>query len=161
MIRKVTLEVPVHLRKFYMHEYGGIEVEKNKRVEYVIQAEKHTELGNLIHLVCRHIPYNQPERKIEGSCLSIMYSTREKAYEIPNDKIGHIKRALDEIFRRTLICEVRSVHELCGGDYRPHIKQFLQRRGIEEDIDINLDTARKIYRDYISRVDKKNRKIYA
>ncbi len=161
MVKKLTVELPVHLRKFYMVEYDGVEVQKGNKTEYVINVEKSSEVGKLIHLIARPIPFTQERREFEGSKLSILYSAREKAYEVPVDKLKLLSLQLDEIFRRTMICEVRSVHEVTGGDYAPFVKQVLNRRGIEIDVDIDYQTARKIYRDYLEKIAKKNQKISA
>jgi len=80
---------------------------------------------------------------------------------VPPDKYVELARQLDEIFRRSLTCEVRRVHELSGGDYGRHIRCFLERYQIEADIDVDFETIRKIYRDYLDRTGKKNRKIFA
>lgn len=161
MVKKLTLELPVHLRKFFMYEYGGVEVVKSGRTEHVIQVDKSSELGKLIHLIARPIPYTQADRKLQGSTLSILYYAREKVYEVPDQKIPLLQKMLDEIFRRTLICEVRSVHELTGADYGPFVTMFLKRCTITPDEDIEFQTARKIYRDYLEKIEKKNQKIYA
>ena len=161
MIKKLTVEVPVHLRKFFMAEYDGVEVQKGAKTEYVINVEKSSEVGKLIHLIARPIPFTQERRELDGSKLSILYYTREKAYEVPVDKLKLLSQQLDEIFRRTLICEVRSVHEITGSDYSPHVKRVLERRGIMPDVDIDFQTARKVYRDYLEKNARKNQKIYA
>lgn len=161
MVKKLTLELPVYLRKFFMYEYDGVTLERGERVEYVINIEKNSELGKLVHLVARPIPFTQKRVEVKGSALSILYYAREKPYEVPIEKMPLLVRQMDEIFRRTLICEVRGVHEMVGTDYSMFVKQVLARREIMPDIDIDFQTARKIYRDYIEKIAKKNQKISA
>lgn len=154
MLKKITLEVSRHLKKFLEVEYGT-----NPKGE--IMVEKWSELGRLIHLVSRPIPFAMSARKPEGTTVRIAYYCREKAYELPPDKLPDLVRQLDEIFRRSLICEVRKVHELAGGDYGPYIRHFLDRYDIVPDVDVEWETVRKIYRDYLNKTEKKNQKIFA
>ena len=152
MLKTVTLEVPRYLKKFYEHEYGT-----DARGRVVV--EKWSEVGRLLHLVSRTIPFTQPVRKTASTALTLVYNIREKAFEIPYDKIPDLQRQLDEIFRRTMVCEVRRVHELTGGDYSPHIRDFLGRYGIAVDEDCDWEVIRKIYRDYLDRTEKKNARL--
>jgi hypothetical protein len=127
-----------------------------------IQVQKHSELGKLIHLITRPIPYTQKPEKVSGeNALCIRYYSHVQSLEIDNEKLPMLVGYLDELFRRTMICEVRGGHELTGADYGPLVARFLKRRGIERDIDIDYQTARKVYRDYIAKNNRKMAKIYA
>ncbi|GAB3790174.1 hypothetical protein GCM10028818_59910 [Spirosoma horti] len=150
MLKKLTLSVPKYLKKFIEGEFDG--------QDGVVHIEKWNEIGRMIHLVSRSIPFTMPVEKPTGTTLVITYYCREKAYEVPVEKYPDLVRQLDEIFRRSLICEVRSVHYLAGGDYSQYIRNFLARYDISPDIELEWETVRKIYRDYLSRVDKKNKK---
>ncbi|PQA59165.1 hypothetical protein [Siphonobacter curvatus] len=151
MLKTLTLEVPKHLKKFFENgEYGPAD-QKGR-----LQIEKWSEIGRLLHLVSRTIPFTQKVRETSGSTITLAYHLREKAYEIPYDKIPDLVRQLDEIFRRTLICEVRRVHELAGGDYSPFIRDFLTRYDIDTAEDCDWEVIRKIYRDYLQRIEKVN-----
>ena len=150
MLKKLTLPVPKYLKKFIEVEYNG--------AEGLVHIEKWSELGRMIHLVSRSIPFPVVHEKPSGTTITITYNCREKAFEVPSEKIPDLVRQLDEIFRRSLICEVRSVHYLAGGDYSQYIRTFLARYDITPDIELEWETIRKVYRDYLSRVDKKNKK---
>ncbi|OIN55499.1 hypothetical protein [Arsenicibacter rosenii] len=157
MQKRITLSVPVYLQKFLVGEFIGEYSEKGA----CLHVEKRSEIGKLIHLVSRYYPFPVAVPKPAGTTITISYYCREKSYEFPADKYGELTRQLDEIFRRSMICEVRRVHELAGGDYGVHIRQFLNRYQIEADVDVDFETIRKIYRDYLHRISQKNRKILA
>jgi len=153
MLKKLTLPVPRYLKKFIEGEFDG--------QEGVVHIEKWNEIGRMIHLASRSIPFPISPEKPSGTTLVLTYYCREKAYEVPPEKYPDFVRQLDEIFRRTLISEVRSVHHLCGGDYSQYIRSFLTRYDITPDIELEWETIRKIYRDYLNRVEKKNRKNFS
>ncbi|MCX6216562.1 hypothetical protein [Spirosoma sp.] len=153
MLKKLTLSVPKYLKKFIEGEFDG--------ENGVVHIEKWNEIGRMIHLASRSIPFVITPEKPTGTTLVITYYCREKAYEVPLEKYPDFVRQLDEIFRRTLISEVRSVHYLAGGDYSTYIRNFLARYDIQPDIELEWETVRKIYRDYLLRVDKKNKKKFS
>ncbi len=150
MIKKITLPVPVYLKKFLEGEYNA--------QDGVIKIEKWSQIGQLISLVSRPYPLPVKPKAVTGSVISLQYYCREKSNEIAPDKHPAMVRQLEEIFRTAMIFEVRKVHELVGGDYSPHIREFLDRYDIKRDVDIDWETVRKIYRDYLNRNDRKNRK---
>lgn len=159
MVKKIAVELPIHLKKFFMFEYDGY-ARKNGVDE--IHINKHSELGKLMHLISRPIPFTQREKKPVGTgVLHIRYYSHVQAMEIDLQKIPSLIQYMDEIFRRTLICEVRGGHELSGSDYGPLITAFLKRRGIERDIDIDYQTVRKVYRDYVAKINRKMAKSFA
>ncbi len=142
-----------------MYEYGGYSL-KNGKDE--IHVEKHSELGKLIHLISRPIPFTQKADNTTGAgVLLIRYYSHVQALEVDNEKIPQLVTYMDEIFRRTVICEVRGGHELYGSDYGPLVTASLKRRGIERDVDVDYQTVRKIYRDYIAKINRKREKSYA
>ena len=65
MNKKLVIGLPAYLKKFYVAEYGGEQVEKAGKVETVIRVEKSSELGKLIHLVALPILTTQ--------CLSLIH----------------------------------------------------------------------------------------
>jgi len=150
MLKRLTLQVPKYLRKFIEGEYKGANGQ--------VQVEKWSELGKLIHLVSRSYPFPIAHVRATGSTITISYYCREKSYEVPPDKLPDLVHQLDEIFRRSLICEVRKVHELAGGAYGPYVRSFLDRYGIEADVDVDFETMRKVYRDYLARNGRENEK---
>lgn len=153
MKKRLTLSVPRYLRKFLEGEFKGVAGE--------IHVEKWSELGKLIHLVSRSYPFPLKADKPVGTTITLCYYCRDKSYEVPPDKLGDLVRQLEEIFRRSLICEVRKVHELAGGNYGPYIRQFMDRYEIEADVDVDFETIRKVYRDYLARNGRENIKILA
>lgn len=156
MVKRVRLKVPVYVRKFIEGEYGCDD-------RGVVKVDKKSELGWLIHAISRSIPYNYtyPEVKKGENLLTIQYTTYEKVYDVPPDKLDSLARQLDEMFRSALINEVRGKHELIGGDYGPYVTCFLERYGIDIDNDVNWQSMRKIYRDYLESISKKRQKILA
>lgn len=150
MKKRLTLSVPKYLKKFLEGEFNG--------QEGLIHAEKWSELGKLIHLVSRSYPFPLTATRPGGTTVTISYYCREKSYDVPPDKLPDLVRQLDEIFRRSLICEVRKVHELAGGNYGPYIRSFLDRYSIDADVDVDWETIRKIYRDYLTRNGRENEK---
>ncbi|KAB7728011.1 hypothetical protein F5984_19850 [Rudanella paleaurantiibacter] len=150
MKKRLTLQVPKYLKKFLEGEFKGQNGE--------IHVEKWSELGKLIHLVSRSYPFPIAPVRAGGNTISISYYCREKSFEVPPDKMHALGNQLEEIFRRSLICEVRKVHEMAGGNYGPYIRQFLERYGIEPDVDVDFETIRKIYRDYLARNGRENEK---
>ncbi|MCA0229884.1 MAG: hypothetical protein LCH91_05430 [Bacteroidetes bacterium] len=160
MNKKLVIGLPAYLKKFYVAEYGGEQVEKAGKVETVIRVEKSSELGKLIHLVARPILTTQCYPKPEtDETLTLLYYSRKKSYVVPAEKVAGLVKQMEEIFRRTIICEVRGVHEESGTDYGKYLARCLERRGIEKDIDVDFDNIRKIYRDYIQKVERKNQNI--
>ena len=159
MVKKICINLPVHIKKFFMHEYNGYSL-KNGKDE--IHIEKHSELGKLVHLISRPIPFTQKDQKLSGAgVLQIRYYTHVQSFDVPTEKMALLVNMMDEIFRRALIYEVRGAHELVGCDYGPLITSFLKRRGIEKDIDVDWQVMRKVYRDYIAKTNRKMQKIYA
>ena len=161
MNKKLVIGLPSYLKKFYVAEYGGEQIEKSGKVETVIRVEKSSELGKLIHLVARPILTTQSYPKPDGETLTLLYYSRKKSYVVPAEKVAGLVKQMEEIFRRTIICEVRGVHEESGTDYGKYLARCLERRGIEKDIDIDFDNVRKIYRDYIQKIERKNQNILA
>ena len=156
MVKKIVVVLAPHVKKFFQSEYDGYE-KKNGSDE--IHVDKHSELGKLIHLISRPIPYTQKTERPTGSgVLSIRYYTHVQSLEVPVDKLPLLALYMEEIFRRTMVAEVRGGHELVGSDYGPLVTRSLERRGIERDVDVDYQTCRKVYRDYISKLHRKNTK---
>ncbi|MVM35285.1 hypothetical protein GO755_35010 [Spirosoma sp. HMF4905] len=152
MRKKVVISVPKHLKKYLLNpEFGSIEPDGGLYVggRSLIRAQ--------ISSMIVAIPYVYQRVEPSGNNLTIWYSCRDKTHEVPPEKISILAKALDELFRRSLIIEVRALHGLCGGDYSRFIRSFLERYQIEPDVDVDFETIRKIYRDYLERVDKQTR----
>jgi hypothetical protein len=158
MIKTLHLQLPEHIRKFFMFEYNGYQ-KKNGHLE--IKVDKNSELGKLIHLISRPIPFTQKSTKASPATLSIRYYTHVQSFDVPAEKISLLIVLMDEMFRRTMIHEVRGAQELVGCDYGPLVTAFLKRRGIEKDVDVDWQKMRKVYRDYVRKTNRKMEKIYA
>ena len=156
MVKRIKLKVPIYVKKF-------IEGENGWDGRGIVKVDKKSELGWLIHAISRSIPYNYTYPSIDKgeNVLTIQYTTYEKVYDVPPEKVESLARQLNEIFRSALINEVRGKHELIGGDYGPYVTNFLERYGIIPDVDVNWQSMRKIYRDYLESVAKKRQKIFA
>ena len=159
MVKKIVVNLAPHVKKFFMFEYGGYQ---KKSGLFEIHVDKHSELGKMIHLISRPIPFTQKPKTIRvAGDLSIRYYTHIQSMEIPNEKLPLLSTYMDEIFRRTMIAEVRGAQDWSGSDYGPLVTEFLKRRGIERDIDVDFQTMRKVYRDYIMKNNRKTAKSYA
>lgn len=161
MVKKIVVTLPPHLKKFFLYEYNG-EIKKNGIAH--IHIDKHSEMGKLVHLISRPIPFTQKWEKEKAKApggLTISYYVHVHSWEIPEDKIEALEAYMDEMFRRSLISEVRGAHDLTGAAYGKLVTSFLKRRGIERDIDVDSETMRKVYRDYIGKNNRKMKKIYA
>lgn len=156
MLKTLKISVPAYLKNFYEND-----VEYYVNETGIMVVHRWSELGNLIHLACRAIPYQVSYPEQTGKMLMIGYRTREKSYWVEPSKLNDLRRQLDEIFRRTLIAEVRVMHLEHGGDYTAHIRSFCKRHNIYPDEDASWEQLRKIYRDFLSKAEKKNAKKYA
>ena len=153
MRKRIVLSVPKYLKKYLLSpEFGDI-------IDGNLYVGGRSFIGSYISSVSRAIPYTLPIPDLSGTKLIIWYSCRNHSHEVPPEKLASLVKSLDEQFRRSLICEVRALHELCGGEYSKFIRNFLTRYNIEPDVDIDFDTVRKIYRDYLERIDKSNREL--
>lgn len=153
MRKKIVLSVPRYLKKYLLNaEFGQV-------VDGALYVGSRSFIGSYISSVARPIPFIMPRPDLSGTKLVIWFSCRERTHEVPPEKLANLVKSLDEQFRRSMICEVRALHELCGGDYSKFIRNFLSRYGIEPDVDMDFDTVRKIYRDYLERIDKSNREV--
>lgn len=153
MRKRLSLQVPRYLKKYLLHpEFGQV-------VDGELFVHGRSFIGSYISSVARPMPFVMPKPDLSATRLTIWYSCRERTHEVPQEKLANLVKSLDEQFRRALICEVRALHELCGGDYSKFIRNFLGRYEILADVDVDFETVRKIYRDYLDRVDKSNREL--
>ncbi|OJW76346.1 hypothetical protein [Spirosoma sp. 48-14] len=153
MRKKVVLSVPRYLKKYLLNsEFGQV-------IDGTLHVGGRSLVGSYIASITRPVLFPLPKPEITGSKLVIYYTNRDRTVEVPPEKLASLVKSLDEQFRRSLICEVRALHELCGGDYSRFIRAFLNRYNIEADVDIEFDTVRKIYRDFLERIDKTNRAV--
>ncbi|WP_439555054.1 hypothetical protein [Dyadobacter sp.] len=163
MTKEITLCVPRYVYKFILAEPDYDFIEPN-----VIEVPKLSELGHLIHGFSRHIPHNQIFQPVQPTKntvnLTVRYLCKLKAFDVPVEKYPDLVAFLKELFRASLIREVSAIHTIHPNpDYGWMVKAFLDRRGIitsdSLDKDIDLDRVRKVYRDHLARVDKKNRRM--
>ena len=159
MVKTIVVTLPPHVKKFFQAEYDGYQ-RKNGADE--IHIDKHSELGKLIHLISRPILHTQKTATNKKSlgALSIRYYSHVQSFEVPVDKLAMLALYMEEIFRRTMVAEVRGGQELVGGDYGPLVTASLQRRGIERDVDVDFQTCRKVYRDHVSKIKRRSSKLF-
>ncbi|MDI9864452.1 hypothetical protein QM480_08955 [Flectobacillus sp. DC10W] len=155
MIKKVEFAVPPHLKKFIEGTY--LTQEKG-----FIKIGKRSHLGRLIQFVQKVDPYPKKYKVPENSTvLKLQYYDESYSTYFPVEKAKELCELIDAEFRRELICEVRSVHEYSRViDYTPFVRRFLDRYGIIPDVDIEMETARKIYRDYLAKISKEFQKTF-
>jgi hypothetical protein len=149
MIKKIEIVVPPHLKKF-------IEATYDKNDKGFMKVTKRSELGRLIEFVKKVDPYPQKYDVPKGATtLKIQYYDESYSTYFPAEKVTQFCSLIDAEFRRALVCEVRSVHEYSRSeDYTPFIRRFLDRYAIIPDEDIEMETVRKIYRDYLAKISK-------
>jgi hypothetical protein len=158
MYKEITLAVPKHVKKFIISHTDYVIDPKG-----VVYVPKISELGRLIHCVSRVIPYTQRIVPVSGDSLTLRYTCRTKAFDIPVEKYPDLVRLLEEMFRASLVRQVSAIQSALGdSDYSWMVRQVLALHNIIVDDsqakDMDFETARKIYRDHLSDVDKKNLK---
>lgn len=160
MKKTIVVVLPIHVKKFFMIEYNGF---TNRHGKDEIDVKKCSEIGSLIDAVSRPILHTQPILKPEGEgVLYITYYCHILSHDVANDRLAKIAKAMDHIFRRSMIYYVSAIHEVIGGrDYGQYVTNFLVSYGIEREIDVDFQTMRKIYRDSIDRRNRKLEKSYA
>ena len=159
MIKKIVVDLPIHVKKYFMFEFDGYQ-KKNGTDQ--IHIDKHSDLGELIHLLSQPILYTQKPVVSSGkSTLNIEYYTHVQSLDISHQKLPQLAKYMEKMFRRSLINEVQGAYELLGCDYGPLVARFLEKRGIIRDVDIDYQTARKIFRDHIAKKVRRSAKMYA
>ena len=156
MIKKVEFAVPPHIKKFVEGTYDLTD-------KGYVKVEKRSELGRLIEFVERVDPYPK-KYKVDSTMpiLKIQYYDESYSTYFPIDKIKEFCNLLDAEFRRAFVCEVSSVHEYSRvEDYTPFVRRFLDRYNIIPDVDIEMETARKVYRDYLVRISRNFQKNFS
>jgi len=162
MIKEITLCVPKYVKKFILSEPDYECISDN-----VIKVPRLSELGHLINGFSRTIPYTQPiqEHSLTKSTelLTFKYNCKKKAFDIPVQRYSVLVAFLNEQFRASLIREVTVIHSLHNDDdYGWMVRFFLKQRGVivddAQEKDMEWETAKKIYRDHLSRINEKNAK---
>lgn len=160
MIKEITLCVPRYVKKFILSEPDYERVS-----EGVIKVPRLSELGHLIHGFSRTIPYTQPQADLSlgksQELLSVRYNCKKKAFDVPVQRYSALAAFLTEQFRASLIREVTAIHTLHSEeDYGWMVRSFLERRNViiddAQEKDMEWETAKKIYRDHLSRMHEKN-----
>ncbi|WP_254562141.1 hypothetical protein [Dyadobacter diqingensis] len=160
MIKTISLIVPRHVKKFILSEEGY------RKQANAIYVPKRSELGEMIFAVSNTISYTQifEERQLPNGSewITFEYNSKKKSFDVPVEKYKVLECFLVEHFRGALIKEVAAIHYVHpNDDYSWMVRSFLTRRGIVTDDagdkDIDWETVRKIYRDYLDVIQKKNR----
>ena len=151
------LRVPVapYLKKYFESENAEV-LEVIGSAKY-IRAHGNTEIGNLIALVSSQVGGSVAHPRLEkGMCyLSFIYYARNKKRNVMESKIPELAKQLDKMFRNRL-CTYVAVHSLAfDGPYLAHVVRFLELNNIVVDVDISKEMARKMYRDYLERNERK------
>ena len=160
MNKEITLCVPKYVKKFLLSEpdYELLTAD-------TLKVPRISELGHLIFVVSRHIPHTQIYQSVatgkNTEILTIQYKCKKKAFDVPVERYGDLVTLLTEQFRAAFIREIAAIHSVHPEpEYGWMVKSFLDRRGIVTsdalDKDIDIETARKIYRDHLERIGKKN-----
>jgi hypothetical protein len=162
MTKEITLSVPNYVKKFLLSEPDYELLGPD-----TILAPQKSELGKLIICISRMIPHTQkfPEPVVtkNSGALTIRYTCKRKAFDVPVERYADLAALFVEQFRASLIAEVTALHSIHSEqDYSWMVRSFLDRRGVvvndSLDKDIDWDTAKKIYRDHLQRIDTKNSK---
>lgn len=166
MIKEIVLNLPKFVVKYILSEpdYLLADCTSGGGVP-IIHVPKVSEIGRLIHCVSRTISYTQPiiDRPLSRGmeAVRLRYNCKKKSFDVPVEKYAELEAVLIEQFRASLVKEVAAIHyEHPDENYGWMVKSFLSRRRIvvddEADKDIDWDTAKKIYRDHLSRIQEKN-----
>jgi hypothetical protein len=166
MIKEIALALPRYVVKYILSEpdYTLADMPTRSGIS-IILVPKVSEIGRLIHCVSRTIPYTQSvvERPLLKShqVVRFRYNCKKKSFDVPVEKYTELEAVLVEQFRASLVKEVSAIHyEHPEDSYSWMVRSFLTRRGIviddASDKDIEWDTAKKIYRDHLSRIQEKN-----
>lgn len=158
MLKKIEIPTAIHLKKFIEAEYIQFIDAKG-----YIRVDRRTELGKLIHFVSDVDPFPKkyvPPKNVP--LLKLSYYDESYSRYFPVSKIEEFNSLIDEMFRRAMICEVRGVHAKSKTtNYTELVRDFIERYGIEADIDIEFETLRKVYRDYQSKIFRKFQKNFS
>jgi hypothetical protein len=150
-----ALNMPLHLKKFIETKFG---IDKKGNIKLV----KCSTFGTFVMFGLRTITY--PQRKDIDKLkpyIIIKYFDQSLSKFLPNDCDESIIEFVDRQFREELIAFVAGSHEADGEDYTKYVWRFLDRYSIVRDEDIESETARKIYRDYLEKLQKFNQKLFS
>jgi len=166
MIKEIALSLPRFVIKYILSEPDYFQVDCTSASGVpIIHVPKVSEIGRLIHCVSRTISYTQPvvDRPLQKGheFVRLRYNCKKKSFDVPVEKYQELEAVLVEQFRASLVKEVSAIHyEHPEENYGWMVRSFLSRRGIvvddASDKDIEWDTAKKIYRDHLSRIQEKN-----
>lgn len=167
MIKEIALSLPRYVVKYILSEpdYNLVDCTTRSGVP-IVHVPKVSEIGRLIACVSRTIAYTQPviDRPVPRGyeLVRFRYNCKKKAFDVPLEKLPELEAVLIEQFRASLVKEVSAIHyEHPSENYGWMVRSFLTRRRIviddAGDKDIEWDTAKKIYRDHLSRIQEKNR----
>lgn len=166
MIKEIALTLPRYVIKYILSEPDYTLADATTRSGVpIILVPKVSEIGRLVHCVSRTIPYTQAviDRPLSKGhqVVRFRYNCKKKSFDVPMEKYAELEAVLIEQFRASLVKEVSAVHyEHPEDSYGWMVRSFLTRRGIviddAADKDIEWDTAKKIYRDHLSRIQEKN-----
>ena len=146
---------PVHLKKYLENKY------KIDKAGNVVLA-KVSSLAVFIHFGLKTISYPSP-KKIDNKLPFVKIKYFEETFSkfLPNDSDSLILEFIDRQFREELVTFVSGCHMQHGDEYTVFVWQFLERYGIVRDEDIQSETARKIYRDYLEKNLKSHQKHFS
>lgn len=150
-----ALNLPSHLKKYVETKYG-IDKKGNLKVT------KCSTFGTFISFGLRTITFPQ-SKNIDKKLpyIIIKYFDPSLSKFLPNDSDKAIVEFIDDLFREELKAFVAGSHQADGEHYTKYVWVFLERYGIVRDEDIESDTAKKIYRDYLEKIQKNNQKVFS
>ena len=154
--KRIDIEVPIHIKKFIEKEYC-----QHLDADGTLKCDKRTYLGKLIHFSLQIDAFPKRMEKPKGPVLKIVYFDERYSAYFPHSKIAEFQALLHQMFRESLINYVRSIHSYSNkSDYTVFIRQFLERYEIDPVEEIDFQSLRKIYRDYITRIEKNYQKSF-
>lgn len=150
-----ALNLPAHLKKYVETKYG---VDKKGN----LKLTKCSTFGTFVLFGMRTITFPQ-SKKIDKELpyIVIKYFDPSLSKFLPNDSDEAIIEFIDRQFREELVAFVAGSHEADGEHYTKYVWNYLNRYGIVRDEDIESDTAKKIYRDYLEKIQKNNQKVFS
>jgi hypothetical protein len=150
-----ALNLPAHLKKYVETKYG---VDKKGN----LKLTKCSTFGTFVLFGMRTITFPQSKKIDKGlPYIVIKYFDPSLSKFLPSDSDEAIIEFIDRQFREELVAFVAGSHEADGEHYTKYVWNYLNRYGIVRDEDIESDTAKKIYRDYLEKIQKNNQKVFS
>ncbi len=142
-----AIPVRPHVRQFMLLEYG---------VEQPHAVHQNTFMGRTIRMKLEKQPFRQLHRseQVEGTSWHFTLPTALKHYTLTLESARELGEMFDKLFNQQLIMWVKAQVAATGNE-RAALRSFCKNYDIDPS-DADLETLRKIYRDYKDKVLREN-----